>query len=85
MPPVMITWVTPTAMMPITETCRIIIGQALRVEQEALADEDPAQDLEGQRDADQHQQDAGLGRPARGASARRRRRGGGLVIAVALP
>src|ERR1700730_17527702 len=24
MPPLMITWVTPTAMMPITETCRII-------------------------------------------------------------
>ena len=25
MPPVMITWVTPTAMMPMTATCRIMI------------------------------------------------------------
>ena len=58
MPPVMITCVTPTAMMPITETCRMMIGQALLIEQEALADEDPAEHLEGQRDADQHEQDA---------------------------
>jgi hypothetical protein len=27
MPPVMITWVIPTAMMPTTETCRIMIAR----------------------------------------------------------
>ena len=53
MPPVMITCVTPTAMMPITDTCRIMIVRRCVVQQEALADEDPAEHLEDQRDADE--------------------------------
>ena len=53
MPPVMITWVTPTAMMPITDTCRMMIVRRCGLSEEALADEDPAEDLEDQRDADQ--------------------------------
>ena len=50
--------------------------QALRVEQEALADEDPAEDLEDQRDAEQDQQDADFRRPARCAGRRPERRSG---------
>ena len=82
MPPVMITWVTPTAMMPITETCRIITVRRWLVEQEALADDDPAEELEDQRDAEQHQEDADLGRPA-AASLRRcwlQRLGGSVAL-----
>ena len=68
MPPVMITWVTPTAMMPITDDLQDHHRQALRVDQEALADEDPAEQLEDQRDADQHQEDADFRRQRRFAA-----------------
>ena len=56
MPPVMMTWVTPIAMMPTIETCRMMTCQPLLiekrvdigagVEQEAVADDEAAQNFE---------------------------------------
>ena len=40
------------------------IAQALLVQQEALPHEDPAEQLEGERQSYEHHQDARLGRPA---------------------
>ena len=58
MPPVMITCVTPMAMRPTMETCRIMTSRRCGLPEEALAAHRPAQRLEQQRDADQHEQDA---------------------------
>ena len=55
MPAVMMTWVTPIASRPTMDTCKQDYLQPLRVEQEALAAVQPAQRLEDQRDADQHE------------------------------
>ena len=65
MPPVMMTCVTPTAMMPITDDLQDHHDQALLVEQEALLDEDPAEQLEAEREPDEHQEDARLRAAAR--------------------
>ena len=70
MPPVMITWVTPTAMMPITDTCRMMIDRRCWIDEEALADEDPAEHLEDERDADEHAENADFGRQLALRSAR---------------
>ena len=78
MPPMMMTCVTPTAMMPISASCRIMILQAQRIEDEGLAYEHPAQRLEQQHHADHDAEDAELRRQtAAAADAALRRRDGG--------
>ncbi len=49
MPPVMITWVTPTAMMPTIETCRIMICSRAGLSRKLWCDQHPAQHLEDER------------------------------------
>ena len=74
MPPEMITWVTPMAMMPTIDTCRMMIdsravlkievGVVAGVEQEGVADQQPAERLEdGDDQRSSAEEDVELGRP----------------------
>ena len=73
MPPVMITWVTPMAMMPTIETCRMMIFQprlveerchiVAGVEQEAVADDEAAQNFKGRDDEQQRHEHVEFRRP----------------------
>ncbi len=58
MPPVMMTCVTPTAMMPITDTCRMMIDRRCLLARKLWPTKIQPRISNTMRDADQHQQDA---------------------------
>ena len=58
MPPVMMTWVTPTAMMPMTETCRIITVRRCWLNRKLWPTKIQPRTSKDQGDAEQDEKDA---------------------------